>query len=182
VEIAGPGETWSMGAREVTAHRVALALPARDFAALTGDPVALAAVRTAFARAMRSPETELLELYVELLLPVLDQSWARVYREAPTRSLPAGPPDPEAVLAGAAALLDAAGDAEGAAMLGRARLSAVEVQSAGTPLTRIVVQLSPEDRARTWRAPALEDRLRRAVRDAALRAAEEIAVELGVQA
>ena len=129
---------------------------------------------------MRSPDTELAELHLELVLPGLDRPWARVYREAPARDLPAEPRDPEAVLAGAAALLAATGDLAGAAMLGRARLTAAPVPSAGTPLTRVVVQLSPEDRARTWRDPGLDDRIRRAVRDATLRAAERVVVELGV--
>jgi len=43
-----------------------------------------------------------------------------------------------------------------------------------------VVYLTPQDRARTWHAPALEERLRRAVHDAALRAQEEAVVELAV--
>src|SRR6185295_1595342 len=72
VELAGPGETWSMGSREVSAHRVALVVPAPAFVALSGDAGRLAAVRAAFAYAMRSPETELAELHLELLLPVVE--------------------------------------------------------------------------------------------------------------
>jgi len=180
VEIVGPGETWSMGAREVTAHRVALAVPAEAFHALTSDPAALGAVRSAFARAMRSPDTELSEVHVELLLPVIDRAWAHAYRSAPTRDPGAERPSPEAVLAGAAALLRATGDPLGAAILEHSHLSVAEVASAGTPLTRVVVYLTPQDRARTWHAPALEERLRRAVHDAVRRAQEEAVVELAV--
>ena len=177
VELAGPGETWTMGSREVSAHRVALGVPAEAFAALAADAAKLEAVREAFAQAMRSPATELAELCVELLLPAVDRPWAQAYREAPLRAVPASLPDPEAVLSGAAALLSAAGDEAGAGMLGRARLSV----AAAPAMTRYVVLLPPADRARTWREPALEERLRRAVHDAALRAGEPITVELGVE-
>ncbi len=177
VDLAGPGETWTMGSREVTAHRVALGVPADAFATLARDAAKLGAVREAFAQAMRSPETELCDLCVELLLPVVDRPWGQAYREAPIRAALADRPDPEAVLAGAAALLSAAGDEEGAAMLARARLSV----AAGPALTRYVVLLPPADRARTWRDAALEDRLRRAVHDAAARAGEQVTVDLGVE-
>jgi hypothetical protein len=180
VELAGPGATWSMGAREVTAHRVALALPAPAFVAIARDPASLDAVRAAFARAMRSPETELAELHVELLLPGVDRGWRSAYREAPERRRPAEPPDPEAVLAGAAALLAATGDAAGAELLSRARLDLVLLAGAECPLTRVIVWLRPDDRARTWEDPALEERLRRAIHDAALHAGERVAVEIGV--
>jgi hypothetical protein len=178
VELAGPGESWTMGSREVSAHRVALGVPAEAFAALTGDASKLGAVREAFAQAMRSPATELCDLCVELLLPVVDRPWGQAYREAPVRAVPSSRPDPEAVLAGAAALLSAAGDEAGAAMLDRARLSTASAPA----LTRYVVLLPPADRARTWREPALEERVRRAVYDAALRAGEQVTVELGVEA
>jgi hypothetical protein len=181
VALIGPAETWSMGAREVQAHRVALALAAEAFLELTSDGASLEAVRAAFSRAMRSPGTELSELHVELLLPAVERPWSLAYRAAPVRDLPAEPPAPESVLAGAAALLEALGDLAGAAMLGRARLETATVPGTGTPLTRAVLQLHPGDRALTWRDPTLEDRLRRAVHDAARRAAEQVIVELGVQ-
>jgi hypothetical protein len=178
VEIAGPPETWTMGSREVSAHHVALVVPPRGLLALTGDTASLDAVRAAFERAMRSPDTELAELHVELLLPAIDAPWARAYRDAPARDLPAPRADPDAVLAGAASLLEAMGESVAAAMLGRARLESAGVPSA-TPLTRIVVRLTPADRAQTWREAELEALLRRAVHDAAVRAAEEVVVELG---
>jgi hypothetical protein len=177
VDLAGPGETWTMGSREVSAHRVALGVPAEAFAALNADAAKLGAVREAFAQAMRSSSTELCDLCLELLLPVVDRPWGQAYREAPLRAAPASPPDPEAVLAGAAALLSAAGEEAGAAMLERARIDAAQ----GPVMTRYVVLLSPADRARTWREPSLEERVRRAVHDAALRAGEQVTVELGVE-
>jgi hypothetical protein len=180
VELAGPGETWSMGAREVTAHAVALIVPAGALVHLGGDPAALGAVRAAFAQAMRSADTEMAALHVELLLPGVERPWGSVYRAAPSRPLPVEQPDPEAMLAGAAALLEAVGERFGAAMLGRARLTSAAVPEAGTPLTRVVVRLEAGDRAATWRDPQLEDQLRRAVRDAAVRAGEQVVVEIGV--
>ncbi|APR83119.1 Hypothetical protein A7982_08468 [Minicystis rosea] len=180
VEIAGPGETWSMGAREVTAHRIALVVTADTFVALTRDAARMEAVRAAFAQTMRSPETELADLHLELLLPGIDRTWGLVYRDASLRNLPAERPDPDAVRAGAAALLRAVGEHEGAEMLGRARLDVAEIEGTSVPLTRYVLQLATGDRARTWRLPELEERLRRAVHDAASRAAEQVVVELGV--
>lgn len=180
VELPGPGETWSMGAREVRAQRVALVVPADAFVMLTGDAAKLDAVRAAFAQTMRSPDTELADLHVELLLPGIELPWSRAYREAPTRDLSADPPAPEAVLAGAAALLDAAGDRPGAEMLRRARLDAAAVPGASLPLRRYVLQLATADRVRAWAQPELEERMRRAVHDAASRAAETVVVELGV--
>ena len=182
VELAGQGESWSLGSREVTAHHVALAVGAAAFTALAREPEALSAVRAAFAQAMRSTSTEMADLHVELLLPGIERAWGHAYRDAPARDRPAPPRDPAAVLAGAAALLQALGDPVGAAMLGRASLSQAAVPGAddATPITRVVVEMAPEDRARTWRDPELEERLRRAVHDAAIRAAEQVVVELGV--
>jgi hypothetical protein len=117
IELAGAGERWSMGAREVTAQRVALVVPAAAFVTLTGDPAKLEAVRAAFAQAMRSPETELADLHFELLLPGIERAWSRAYRDAPVRDVPAERPDSGAVLAGAAALLAAAGAREAVEML-----------------------------------------------------------------
>lgn len=180
VEIVGPGELWSMGAREVTALRVALAVDAAAFVAL-GDDAALRAVRAAFADAMRSPLTELADLHVELSLPALDQAWRHAYRAAPSRPIPAERAAPEAILAGAAALLEALGEAQAAAMLARASLDMAPVSDATTPLLRCVLRLTPRDRARTWEHPDLEDKLRRAVHDAASRASEEVSVEVAAE-
>jgi hypothetical protein len=179
VELAGPGETWSMGSREVSAHRVALVVPAAAFVVMSGDAGKLAAVRAAFAQAMRSPETELAELHVELLLPVVEQPWGRAYREAAVRDMPAERPSPEAVMEGAAALLAALGEAAAAEMVRRAELEAAEVPGSETPLTRWLVRLEAGDRARTLRDAEMAEKIRQAVHDAAGRAGEGVSVELG---
>jgi hypothetical protein len=177
VELCGSGEAWTMGARLVVAHRVALVVEAGAFTALTGDAAKLGVVKAAFAQAMRTADTELCDLHVELALPAVGQSWRSAYRDAPAR--PADRPEPEAMLAGAAALLRALGEREAAEMLGRARLEMAVVPSEESVVVRVVVRLAAEDRARTWLGPALERRIERAVRDAALRAGEQVVVEIG---
>ena len=179
VEIAGAGESWSIGSRTVTAHRVALVVAAPAFLEISSDGARIEVIKEAFAQAMRSPETELLALHIELALPADGRPWSSAYREAPVRHRPAERPDPQAILAGAAALLEALGDRAAASLLDRARLEAAEVQGVETPLTRYVLRLDPADRARTIDDVALSDRLRRAVRDAAIRAGEATTVELG---
>lgn len=178
VEIAGEGEPWSIGNRTVTAHRVALVVAAPAFVELSGDGARIDAVKEAFAQAMRSPATELLSLHVELALPGDGRPWSGAYREAPARHRPAERPDPQAILAGAAALLEARGDRAAAALLDRAHLEAAEALGVETPLTRYLVRLAPADRARTLADAALSERLRRAVHDAASRAGEATSVEL----
>ncbi len=177
--VAGPPQRWTMGSREVSASRLSLAVDAPAFAALTADAARLAAVKEAFASAVRTPETELADLTLLLRLPGAGRGWNQVYREA---ALPAAPerPHPDAVLGGAAALLDASGDARGAAMLRRARLEAAQVPgSGGVPLVRCVVRLDPADRAALDRDGERAERLQRAVRSAGTRAAEAVAsVEL----
>ncbi|MEP7120916.1 MAG: hypothetical protein ABJE95_08405 [Byssovorax sp.] len=178
VEIAGEGEPWSIGNRTVTAHRVALVVSAPAFLELSSDAARIEAVKEAFAQAMRSPGTELLALHVELALPGDGRAWSGAYREAPVRHRPVESPDPEAILAGAAALLEAMGDRPAAALLGRARLESAFAPGAETPLTRYLVRLAPADRARTLADVALGDKVRRAVHDAAIRAGEAATVEL----
>ena len=179
VELAGAGESWSIGNRTVTAHRVALVVAAPAFVELARDSAAMDAVKEAFAQAMRSPATELLALHVELALPEGGRPWSSAYREAPVRHRPAERPDPQAILAGAAALLLALGHRAASALLDRARLEGAAAEGAETPLTRYVVRLAPADRARTIEDVALSDLLRRAVRDAAIRAGEATTVEIG---
>ncbi|WP_437981893.1 hypothetical protein [Sorangium sp. So ce117] len=176
--LAAPPQRWTLGSREVSASRLSLAVDAPEFAALTADPSRLAAVKEAFASAVRTPETELADLSLVLRLPGVGRGWSQIYREA---ALPAAPerPAPDAVLGGAAALLEASGDARGAAMLRRARLEAAQVASGGAALVRCVVRLEPADRAALDRDGERAERLRRAVRDAGTRASEAIAsVEL----
>lgn len=177
VELAG-SERWAMGSREVTAHRVALVLSAEALLALS-DENAFRAVRSAFAQAMRSPDTELLDLHLELRLPGVERPWARAYRDAPQRNEPPEHP-PEAVVEGAAALLDAMGERAAAAIMRRATLEMASIPSAVTPLTRCVLRLPPEDRARAASTPGLEERLLRALQNAAVRAGETLAIEIGV--
>jgi hypothetical protein len=178
IELAGEGERWSMGSREVLAARLALVVEPAVHVFLS-EPERFAAVRDAFARAVRTPETELAELILIVRLPGIERGWHRAYREA---APPASPerPEPEAVLGGAAALLDALGDPHGAEALRRATLEAAEVPSATPPaLIRYVLRLNPADRAAADRDAALAERLRRAVREAGTRAVEAVAgVEL----
>lgn len=167
--VAGPDERWAMGSREVSAARLALVVDPAAYVALSSDPEGLAAVRDAFARAARTPETELADLSLVVRLPGVGHGWHRAYREAALRAAPERP-EPEAVLGGAAALLEARGDAAGAAALRRASLEAAEVPGAAQPLIRYVLRLDPADRAAAERDAALADRLRGAVRDAGTRA------------
>ncbi|WP_437777670.1 hypothetical protein [Sorangium sp. So ce1097] len=177
--LAGPPERWRLGARQVSASRLTLAVDAPAFAALTADAARLAAVREAFASAVRTPETELADLTVLLRLPGAGRGWNHVYREAAPPAV-AERPHPDAVLGGAAALLEASGDARGAAMLRRGRLEAAQVPSSGgVALVRCVVRLDPADLAALDRDGERAERLRRAVRSAGTRAAEAVAsVEL----
>ncbi|WP_437875720.1 hypothetical protein [Sorangium sp. So ce513] len=177
--LAGPPARWTLGSRQVSASRVTLAVDAPAFAALTADAARLAVVREAFASAMRTPETELADLTVLLRLPGAGRGWNQVYREAALPAV-AERPHPDAVLGGAAALLEASGDARGAAMLRRGRLEAAQVPSSGgVALVRCVVRLDPADLAALDRDGERAERLRRAVRSAGTRAAEAVAsVEL----
>ena len=179
LELAGPGERWSMGSREVVATRLALVVEPAAFAALSADPARFSTVRDAFAGAVRTPDTELADLALVLRLPGLERGWHRAYRDAPEPPPPERP-DLAAVLGGAAALLEAAGDEPGAAALRRASLEAAAVPSAGpTPLLRYVLRLEPADRVAADRDRDLAERLRRAVHEAGNRAAEAVAgVEL----
>jgi hypothetical protein len=179
VEVSGEGERWSMGSREVVASRFMLVVAAPAFVALKGDAAKLAAVREAFASAVRTPETELAELTPVLRLPAVERGWHHVYRSAAPAAAPERA-EPEAVLGGAAALLEAAGDARGAEMLRRAQLESAPVAGGGQrSLVRCVVRLDPADRVAIDRDVERGERLRRAVRDAGTRAAEAVAsVEL----
>jgi hypothetical protein len=181
LEVAGV-ETWSLGGRAVTAHRLALVVDAAPLLALARDPGANDAVQSAFERAARTPETALADLVAVLRLPGTGGGWARAYREAPAAPRDERPA-PEQVLAGAAALLRAMGAREAAVMLERAvGEHAVVGQVSDMPLVRFVVRLTPEDLAAATRDDALGTKLRGAVAAAATRAAERVApVELAVR-
>jgi hypothetical protein len=176
VEVVGPSETWSMGPRSVAAHRVALVLDAPVFAALAADAGKVDAVRGAFAAAMRTPETELADLALVLRLPSIQKGWHRAYRDAPQAMGQGEGRDPAAVLGGAAALLDAMGEARGAATLRRGTLEGVDVPGGSfPPLIRYVLRLDAADYAAAQRDPILADRMKRAVHAAGTRAAEAVA-------
>jgi hypothetical protein len=195
VEIVGAGEVWSIGVRQVAAHRVALVVDAPAHAALSSDPSKLAAIRSAFEAAMATPETALLDLALVLRLPAVKVGWHRAYRDV-VPSYEGERPDPAAVRFGAAALLDALeavdpvpprgsrahADPTAAEILRRATLEVAEVSGTSSPpLVRYAVRLEPPDLAFVDRAPHVAERLRRAVHDAGTRAAEAVAsVELCV--
>lgn len=174
VELVG-SERWSMGSREVQAARVALVVGAAEHVALQRDATLLAQLRGAFAAALRTPETDLAELFVVLRLPVLQVGWHRAYRDAPAAS-PERPSE-GAVLAGARALLDAEGDAPGADLLGRASL---ETAPSSSGLCRGVLRFAAADFARLRRDPGLGARLSEAVRAAATRVDEALSLELAL--
>lgn len=181
VELVGAPDVWSLGSRTAVAHRVALILEAAAFVELRRDPARREAVRDAFAAAMRSPGTELAELALVLKLPGIAQPWRRAYREAVPRQTPERPGD-AAVLAGAAALLEAAGDPEGAAALRRATLESAPIpNSPSVPLLRYVVRLAPADLVQAQRDADRAARWCSAVQSAGTRAVEAVSsVDLAV--
>ncbi|EYF00219.1 hypothetical protein [Chondromyces apiculatus] len=179
LEMVGAAERWTLGAREVSAARLVLVVDAPTYAALSGDAALLGALREAFARAVRTPETELAGLDLALRLPGVQKGWHRAYRDAVPRAAPERP-EPEAVLGGAAALLDATNDPAAAAVVRRAQLEAAELPAVGSAiLLRYVLRMDPADRAALDRDAALAERVRRAVREAGARPAASVAgVEL----
>jgi hypothetical protein len=180
VALVGPGEPWSMGSRTVTAHRAVLVMRAKDFAAITASPARFEAIKRAFAEALRSPDTELADLHIELVLPGIERSFRHAYRAAPIASGPRERPGPEAILAGAAALLDALGEPSAAAQVQRAELEMAAVPGTSTPLLRVVVRLAPADLAAVQRDARLGELLRSAVHAAAARAEEAVSIELAL--
>jgi hypothetical protein len=168
-----PGESWAMGARSVTAHRVTLVVSADDYVALGADPTTFERLRAAFAQAMRSPDTELAELFVTLRLPPVGLPWQHVYRQAPVAVEPERP-SPERVLAAARAFLQASGDAGAAAVLARAELESIPIAGSSPPLAQLLVRLPPADAAAVLE-PVLEERVTRALRLAGARADERVA-------
>jgi hypothetical protein len=181
VTLASRAETWAMGARAVTAHHVALAIRAPAYAEIIAAPDRLDAVKRAFARAIRSSETELAELHLELLLPAVERSFHDAYRMAPPVMGPREAPSTEAILAGAAALLDARGAASAAALLRRSGgLEVSPVADAEPAILRCVVRLSPRDLVMAERDAPLGDAIRRAIQAAATRADAVAVAELAL--
>ncbi len=174
IELVGQGEEWTIGERSVRAERVAILLDAPDLVWLGADPARLDAIREAAATALRSPSTELSLLTPVLRLPAIGRGWHHVYRQAARRP-PEDRPSDAAVLAGAAALLEAEGAADAATIARRATLEHAEVPSAGPDaLGRWVLRLQPGDFVRADRDPSLRRRLSRAVEAAATRATERV--------
>ena len=179
VAILEPGEPWSMGSRTVMAYRAALVVSAPAYADLAASPARFDAIKRVFAQAMRTADTELTDLHIELKLPAIEQSFRVAYRAAPSPS-PRERPAASAILAGAAALLDALGQEAAAALVRRAELTTAQVPGTSTPLLRCVVRLSPADLASAQRDAQLGEQVRSAVHAAATRADEAVAVELAV--
>lgn len=177
--ILEPGESWAMGSRTVTAYRVAFALSAAAYAEISGNPGRVEALKRAFAQAMRTADTELADLHLELKLPAIDRSFRVAYRSAPAQAVRERAA-PEMILSGAAGLLDALGQTAAAALVRRAQLATAPVPGTSTPLLRCVVRLAPADLAAAQRDPGLGEQVRRAVHAAATRAEEAVAVELAV--
>jgi hypothetical protein len=174
VEVVG-SESWSMGSREVTAQRIALVVGAEDFVTLQRDPSGESVIRAAFAAAIRTPETELAELFVVLRLPGIHQGWHRAYRDAPAMN--AERPSEAAMLAGAIALLEAEGDVDVDVLRG----AVLEIAQVSRHVVRCVLRMRAEDLAVLNRDPVRTSRILKAVRAAATRADQSIAsVELAI--
>jgi hypothetical protein len=165
VHVVGRAERWSMGARDVAAHRIALVVSAADHVLLTSSAPKFAAVRDAFATAVRSPETEMENLFLVLELPPSRTMFSQGYRDAPIRTFET--PAADAVLGGAAALCRAMGDEPAARALSRATLEDAFVTAAERNVRRFVVRLDAADFALTERHVEFGDRIMRAVRSAA---------------
>ncbi|MBK9266088.1 MAG: hypothetical protein IPM54_40670 [Polyangiaceae bacterium] len=180
VEVAGRAERWTMGARDVAAHRIALVVSAADHVMLSSSTTRLETLRDAFAAAVRTPETELENLYLVLALPPSQLGFHRGYRDAPVR-LPEAPAT-DSVLGGAVALCWAEQDEVSARALERATLEDAIVATGARSVRRFVLRLDAPDFAKAERDPAFGDRLMRAVRSAAVTAADTTtAVFLGVR-
>lgn len=165
VHVVGRAERWAMGARDVAAHRIALVVSAVDHVWLTSAPPRFATIRESFATAIRSPETEMENLYLVLELPPSRTTFAQGYRDAPQRLFETPPSD--AVLGGAEALCRALGDDASARALSRATLEDAFVTANDRSVRRFVLRLDAADFALTERDVAFGDRLMRAVRSAA---------------
>jgi hypothetical protein len=180
VQVVGRAERWSMGARDVAAHRIALVVSAVDHVFVMSSPPRFAAIREAFATAVRSPETEMENLFLVLELPPTRTTFAQGYRDAPVR--PYETPDAGSVLQGAAALCKALGDEASAQALSRASLEDSFVTANDRSVRRFVLRLDAADFALTEKNAAFGDRLMRAVRSAAMTPTEATsAVFLGVR-
>lgn len=164
VEIAEQREIWEMGDRRVEAQRVALIVDAPSFVLIREDPVAMVRVREAFAAAVRSFETELVELGVFLRLDPTESSWQSIYRRAPAWSRPRA--NAEEVQRAAVAVARAAGADQAAELLERAELEVATIGDTDL-ITRWLVRLDSDDYVRVDSDAGLRSSLERWVRAAA---------------
>src|SRR5262249_59945971 len=103
------------------------------YAELTSTQASFEAIKRAVAQAMRTAETDLVDLHLELKLPAIERSFRVAYRASPAPR-PRERPSPETILAGAAALLDALGHDAAAALVRRAELTMAPVPGTSTAL------------------------------------------------
>jgi hypothetical protein len=165
VQVVGRAERWSMGTRDVAAHRISLVVSAADHVWLTSNPRRFATIREAFATAVRSPETEMENLSLVLELPPSRTTFAQGYRDAPVRTFEV--PAADAVLAGAAALCRAMGDEASARALSRAGLEDTFDTAYDPPVRRFVLRLDVADFALAEKQMTVTSQLVWAIRSAA---------------
>lgn len=170
VQVVGRAERWSMGARDVAAHRISLVVSATDHVLLTSTPSRMTTIREAFATAVRSPETELENLFLVLELPPSRTTFAQGYRDAPKRTFET--PATDSVLEGSATLCRAMGDEAAARALSRARLEDTFVTANDRTVRRFVLRLDAADFALAEKQTPFGDRLMWAIRAAAATPAE----------
>jgi hypothetical protein len=172
LELVGPDELWAVGNRTVSATVVALVLDGEPFACLRRDRALLELVRQALGDAMASDRTALKELVPCLRLPGIGLPWRQAYRTA-ARTTAARRPEPEAVLAAAAAVLQAEGAQADAELLSRCTLelgeSELGQEGGGRLLLRCVLHVPPAELGPLRRERERLERLRQALSDAAAR-------------
>ena len=168
VELVDASESWTMGQRTVVAQSLALLVTPADRVLLQRDLDLYDQLREAFRTAMHSFDTELAAMLVCVQLPRIEGSWRQVYRSAPRTR--AAEPDPEAVLEAAAALLDAIGAGNDAALLRRSTLELTPMPSSADTLLLACVLHLPIEALHHIRADRTRhDRIERAICDAATR-------------
>jgi hypothetical protein len=170
LELAGPDELWAVGSRTVNATAVVLLVDPEPFVRTRADQALFEELRAALGDAMASERTALKELVLCLRLPIIDQPWRHVYREAPHTSEPRSP-EPGAVLAAAASVLQAQGELADAELLARCTLELGEIRAehahGATLLLHGVLRVPPIELAELHRQRERADRLRQALIDAA---------------
>ncbi|NUP07239.1 MAG: hypothetical protein HOW73_14390 [Polyangiaceae bacterium] len=174
VELCPTTEAWQIGERSVLAQRIGLLVDAEDYVELHREARAVDLVRASFAIAVRSFETELLDLalFVRLPAPTREASWGRAYRSAPAVS--PEEPTPGRVHAAVVALATAYGRIEAAEILERGELEVAPIADATGSLRKWVVLLDPPDFVRAERDTQLTSQIESMVRAAAAGATVQI--------